>query len=159
MNTPPPPPEPRWVADLDRRLKDLPPRRAPATLAPRVRAALRARAAQPWYGRAWWQWPPAARALSLLIFSSLLGGLTWVGLNAGRSDLGTALGTRVADTLASVAPLWALLATLVEAMARVLQCVPLAAWAGALAFFAAMYLATIGLGTALYRIALPQRNP
>jgi hypothetical protein len=58
-----------------------------------------------------------------------------------------------------VAPLWALLATLVEAMARVLQCVPLAAWAGALAFFAAMYLATIGLGTALYRIALPQRNP
>jgi hypothetical protein len=159
MNPPPTPPEEsRWAAELDRRLKDLPDRRAPATLAPRVMAAVRARAASPWYRRTWWQWPALAQGLSLLVFSALLGGLTWVCLHAGRDELASSVGSYLTEGFAVFAPLWSLLATLVEAFVLVLKQVPLLAWAGVAAFFSVMYLSCIGLGTALYRIALPRRN-
>lgn len=40
-------------------LRRLPDPTAPATLLPRVMLAVRARAARPWYQRAWWTWPKA----------------------------------------------------------------------------------------------------
>ena len=42
---------------VDRELKSLPPLAAPPSLAPRILAALAARAAVPWYRRAWQEWP------------------------------------------------------------------------------------------------------
>ncbi len=122
-------------------------------------AALRARAARPWYRRTWWQWPAAAQVLSLLVFSGLFGSLTWACFHVGRGDLAATLGTGMTEPLALLAPLGGIVATLIEAMALVLRQVPWLVWGGILAFFAVMYLSCIGLGTALYQIALPRRNP
>lgn len=158
MNTPSTPPERRWETELDRRLKNLPDRPAPAGLAPRVMAAIRAQAALPWYRRTWWQWPLLAQVLSLLWFSGLLGGLTWVCLHGGRGELPGVVGGQVMESLAVFAPLWSLVTAMLEALALVLKQVPLLAWVGVIGFFAVMYLSCIGLGTALYRIALPRRN-
>ena len=42
---------------LDRALRSLPPVAAPATLLPRVMAAIGAWSERPWYERAWFTWP------------------------------------------------------------------------------------------------------
>ncbi len=158
MNTPSTPPEGRWEAELDRRLKSLPDRRAPESLALRVMAAVRAQAALPWYRRAWAHWPRSAQVLSLLWFSALLGGLTWVCLQAGRGELPGVIGGQFAEALSIFGPLWSLITAILEACVLLLKQVPILAWVGLVGFFAVMYLSCIGLGTALYRIALPRSN-
>ena len=61
---------------IDRRLRALPDPQAPPTLWPRVRVAAERRLAQPWYRRAWRDWPVAQRAAaSGLVLASLAGGL------------------------------------------------------------------------------------
>jgi hypothetical protein len=63
---------------LDRTLRDLPLRRAPPTLEPRVYGELQRRAARPWWRRSFAHWPPAARA-ALLAICGALGALTILG--------------------------------------------------------------------------------
>lgn len=121
-------------------------------------AAIRARTALPWYRRTWWQWPPVAQVFSLLVVSTLLGTLTWVCLHAGREDVAGSVGIYLTEVVAVFAPVWSLVSTLGEATALILKQVPLLAWAGIVAFLGTMYLFCIGLGTALYRIALPRRH-
>ncbi len=51
---------------ISRRLRALPDPEAPPTLWPRVRVAVERRLAQPWYRRAWREWPAAQRAAILV---------------------------------------------------------------------------------------------
>jgi len=69
--------DPKWETELAQELRKLPDREAPATLIPRVMAALQARVRLPWWRRTWWQWPPAAQLLGLLAVSSVLGLITY----------------------------------------------------------------------------------
>lgn len=63
-------------ADLEtlvhRRLAQLPPPRAPETLAPRVLAAVRRPRRRPWYLCAWFDWPRTIQAASAAAIVALL---------------------------------------------------------------------------------------
>lgn len=69
---------------ISRRLRALPDPEAPPTLWPRVRVAVERRLAQPWYRRAWREWPAAQRAASSALVLAALGG----GLVVGAADPG-----------------------------------------------------------------------
>ena len=158
MNPPDHRPDAPWEAELDRQLKRLPDRRAPATLASRVLAAIEVGARLPWYRRTWWQWPPAIQGLSLLVASVLLGGLTWLGLHTGRVDLAATLVARSIACLAPLAPLWTALNTLAQAALLLVKQPTLLSWTLLAAFIGALYLSCVGFGTVLYRVILPRRN-
>jgi hypothetical protein len=67
--------------DLERRMRDeltrLPSPVAPASLLPRVLAAVDAWVSRPWYARAWFTWPLAWQAASVM-FVALALYATWV---------------------------------------------------------------------------------
>jgi hypothetical protein len=67
--------------DLERRMRDeltrLPSPVAPASLLPRVLAAVDAWVSRPWYARAWFTWPLAWQAASV-VFVALALYATWV---------------------------------------------------------------------------------
>jgi len=71
--------------EIHRELAALDPPRAPATLLPRVLAAVD----RPWYGRAWLTWPMAAQVASVLATMALIGGLATM-FNAAGEAYGTA---------------------------------------------------------------------
>lgn len=144
--------ESRLEAALDRELKALPPLKAPGALAPAVMALLAARARLPWWQRAWWDWPVAAKAafviLTLSVAGLVSGGTLFLGDNA--ADYSNDLAERVSLlglVLDVVTPfLW--VAHLVwEKMAQ-----PFLLYA--LVCMGALYLTCVGVGTACYRYAL-----
>jgi hypothetical protein len=59
---------------VDRRLKALPPPRAPGTLLPSVMLAVAAAAARPWYARPWRAWPAGWQVASGVALLALLAG-------------------------------------------------------------------------------------
>lgn len=69
----------RWA---DKVLGQLPGQQAPATLAPRIRAAVARLKALPWYRRPWLQWPLGWRLLSLGLASSASAAISYWGLPA-----------------------------------------------------------------------------
>jgi hypothetical protein len=126
---------------LDRTLHELPLRRAPVTLEPRVLCELERRAALPWWRRSFVHWPPLARAAFLVICGALirlafLGGATAV---AGVRSLSWA--RELAGFTASAANLAAWLAHIVP---------PTWAYQG-IAVCAVLYAVLFGLGAAVYR--------
>lgn len=149
---------PGWEAELDRKLRSLPDRPAPRTLIPRVLTALHAQAVLPWYRRPWWNWPPAAQVLSLLVLSGLLGMATWLVIHAGRVDWAAAFMDDAKRWLAPLAPVWSLLSALAGAVALVLK--GAGGWvpAAGTGLCLVMYLSCIGLGTVFYRVAFSRRN-
>jgi hypothetical protein len=60
---------------IDRRLRQLPPLRAPITLLPRVMDAVHHWSARPWYARAWFTWPVGARVTVLVALAAGVAGL------------------------------------------------------------------------------------
>jgi hypothetical protein len=131
--------------DLEQRihvlLRDLPGRRAPATLAARVTAAIEHRPL-PWWQRGFAAWPLAAR-LAFLVTSVSLGWLAVAGAPSLTAVLRPVIGwlpwvTRLGRTAA-------------ETAAAVLQAIPVHWLEGAAAFTAFLYLATFALGATAYR--------
>jgi len=59
----------------DRELRRLPAPRAPETLLPRVLAAVAAWSQRPWYSRAWFTWPLAWQAVSVVVVGIVLYGM------------------------------------------------------------------------------------
>ncbi len=152
-------PEEDWEAWLDHRLKALPDRPAPASLAPRVLAAVAARARRPWYRQPWFAWPRLAQVLSLVLLSATLGSLTYALLHLGELAGG---GTGAAPWRVW----WAPIEALGTALALVFEAVELAArqvegrvWVALGTLAALMYLTCVGVGTVLYRlVARPRRE-
>lgn len=98
---------------VDRRLRRLPPPRAPETLLPRVMAAVRRPAPARWYGRPWVEWPLVCQAASVALLAALAPlapfALEWIGAGmvtraAGDAATGVAVVTDDVSTLARV--LW-----------------------------------------------------
>ncbi len=152
MKPPADQPHENWETILDRRLRELPNRPAPASLAPRVLAAIQARARLPWYRRPWMQWPRGLQAGSLLLVSFVLGALTFASLHFGELGVPDALSGRVNVWLAPVEALWLAGTTLLELALRLAHQINPWIWAGLGLLATGMYATCVGLGTVLYRV-------
>ena len=136
---------------IHRTLRSLPDRQAPSTLEARVRAALEARAAIPWWHKSWSYWPQWVRAAFVLFCGALAGLLIYGGValqtNVGALQLNT-----------TFAPLFSLVHSLIGLGRGLADCVALigrnipSLWLyGAGVFVAALYAMLFGLSAAAYR--------
>jgi hypothetical protein len=146
-------PEPSVESLIDHQLKSLPPLAAPDSLLPRVLAALEARAALPWYRRAWQTWPRGGQILSLAALAAACAAFGLAGGHFSNSDLvrPTAGAWGLATVVAN------LLATLGQALLLTLKHLSPTWLAAALLVLATGWFSCIGLGTALFRLAAVRR--
>lgn len=143
--------DPQLEQLLDDELKKLPAVTAPPALLRDVLAQLEARAASPWWQRAWWQWPVAAQAAFIILALALVAAVTTGGaLLNDEATLWlqslTAHASGFTSTWNTFAPLGDAGLLLWEKTAQPLLLYGLIA-AGVL------YLACVGLGTMVFRVA------
>jgi hypothetical protein len=148
MSSPSPDPLEQFV---HRALREVPPRRAPAALESRVRAAIAARAARPWWHSPVWQWPMPYRvavlAAAVLAAVATMAGALIASRGLGQMDLGAWLRSALPglEVLASAA------GVLASALERVLREVAQPYLLGLLLVLGAAYAAFVTLGAGLYR--------
>jgi hypothetical protein len=156
-------PQDPLAAWADQTLKQLPVRRAPATLMPRVLAALARQRALPWYQQPWFHWPRHFQMLAFVLATALVAGLAWliiphgdaVTLSAAKNAaLQSELVRPVAATVTTTADIFG---TLGHAATLVLKTLPTWTWAAVAGGAAIIWCSTLGLGTAAWRLASPQR--
>src|SRR5688572_11874661 len=134
---------------LDRELHHLPPFTAPRSLAPRVMAAVRAKAAAvaaPWWLQSWAAWPMYARA-ALFVAALLIATIFFSGSVVLDDQM---------RTIASQSPLTNLLgdvATIGNTVALLWQKIGQPLFLTRIAVCVAMYFVCVGLGTAMFRVA------
>lgn len=138
-------------------LRSLPARRAPLSLESRVRAAIAARAAQPWWKQSFAAWPMAAR-VAFVIGSA---GIAKLAIMAVVWGMG---GFESAQFVNSFSTQFAWLqnaANVVEGIGNfcntLYRSIPPLYLYGGLAFIGVMYAALFGLGTAAYRLLYANR--
>lgn len=133
---------------VHRRLAELPPPKAPRTLAPRVMAQVRRQRESAWHGQPWIAWPRVWKVVSVGLFFGLCA-LAWRVLEGalgffdsyGATTLGTGI-VAVTDAFVALAD-----------GARILRRVILEPVAGHLmAVMAVVYMASAFLGAALVRL-------
>lgn len=134
---------------IGRKLRALPERRAPASLQANVFAAIRARAARPWYQLAWFQWPRHFQVLSLLAFLGFCGALGWslTGHELTLASVSPALAERVSLVANEIG--WFL-----NLMTAVIRAVPDSYWLATVGVLAGMLFTCAGLGSAFYRLVV-----
>jgi hypothetical protein len=146
-------PEPSLESLVDRELKSLPPLAAPDSLLPRVLAALAARAALPWYRRAWQTWPRGGQIVSLAALAAACAAFGLAGGQLSNSDLLRP----TAGAFGLVVVVANLVATLAEALLLTLKHLNPTWLAAALLVLATGWFSCVGLGTALFRLAAVRR--
>lgn len=147
-----PTPESELEQVIDRELRALPVRRAPAELLPRVLRAIAERERRPWWQKAFAFWPWPARFVFLIGTSSLAAMVlyfTW-GLSVGATLGG--LADEAGEVMARLEFAQRLAHTIGGAISALVRAS--GAWVGwALAGLAgACYLTTLALGTVWYRL-------
>lgn len=151
--------EEKLAAWADRALKQLPARRAPATLAPRVLAALAQQRVLPWHRRPWLDWPRHFQVLSFLLFAGLAGAAAWLLLpHTDALSLANAKATlaqsEAVKPVSLAVSVFSALGNALLLMLRNTQAWVLAAVLGAFAF---LWCSCLGLGTACWRLAAGRR--
>ena len=146
--------EPRLAERIDHELRQLAPIKAPATLAPRVLAALAAHAHQPWWKKSWAHWPFGLRVIFSVLLLAAAGAFIYAGTRFAPDVSLAPMLARLESYFDFLAPVWQLLAALGIAFTSVvLSSGQLFLWS-AVALAAVMYLTCVGLGTLCYRVAL-----
>jgi hypothetical protein len=133
---------------FDERVRQLPPLRAPGTLLPRVMEAVQVWAARPWYARAWFTWPVAARVAVLVALAAGVAGVT-AAIPAVLEPLTPFVARASADVaspVASVSDRFAVVFTAISVVWRVLIA-PIVPYAFGLVLF--MFVACALAGSAL----------
>jgi len=135
----------------------LPDREAPLGLIPEVLRQLVGLQARPWWTRPWNTWPVALQFCALIVSLGLaellmlgLGALPVSGLLSGVTGWGAA-------TLHRAEPFVQGVLALLDAGVLVFGKMGVAGWAVLAGLFVAMYVASIGFGTACFRVATGRR--
>jgi hypothetical protein len=133
---------------LEERLQRLPPLRAPGTLLPRVMGAVQQWSERPWYTRAWFTWPVAARIAALLVLAAGVAGVIALMpiVLAPMTPFIDRAATDVTSPVLSVTDRVAVVTTAVSVVWRVLIA-PIVPYAFGLVLF--MYVACALAGSAL----------
>lgn len=137
---------------LQKTLRELPPRRAPASLEQRVLAELGRRAALPWWRKSYAHWPLLARCAFLLssavIAKAVIMSTVWIMLGFESSSAAAAVATPVVWLLsfADLASSW------VEFAGAVLSSVPRFWIYAGVVCLTAMYATLFGVGAFVYRL-------
>ncbi len=137
---------------VDRKLKALPPRRAPGTLLPSVMQAVRVAAARPWYARPWRVWPAGWQVASLAALLVMVAGVVAVVPAAqpyGAPAIAWAAGllARASEVVTTVETF----TTVVEIVSRVIGQSVIGLL---LALFVVMLTTSVVVGAAIGRVAL-----
>ena len=152
-----PNPENELAALVDRELKALPPRPAPLNLAPRILAAIAARAEAPWYRRAWQTWPMALQGASLAVLLALFATLCFGGWKFSQSEALAATAGKASGVFSVFELAYRTLGVLRDAGMQVIQHIG----PGYLIGFAVMvlmaYAVCLALGSACVRFAFARR--
>lgn len=148
-----PEPDKQLEQMIDRELRQLPNRRAPETLLPRVRAAIAARAQQPWWKKSLAEWPTGMRWLFLAVALLAVVGTVYGTFAVSQGMTWASLQQSAGGWLAMFKPMWSLLAVVGNALLLVLKSVPVSFWWISGGVITAAYLACVGLGTLGYRMA------
>lgn len=139
-------------------LRSLPARRAPHSLESRVRAAIEARAALPWWKQSFASWPLAARVAFVLASA----GIAKVAIMGAVWAMGGVEGAQFVNSF-STSFAWLQTATnfaesIGDFCSTVYRAIPPLYLYGGLAFIGVMYTTLFGLGAAAYRVLYaPQR--
>lgn len=141
-----------WEDALDSALRNLPPRKAPASLEDRVLAAIAAHQAKPWWQKGFAFWPAAARVAFLVASAAVIVATVWFFVRgAGSAPL-----MSLQDSVGSVFRWWSDARSAMGGAARMAvdSLSPAAQfWMfAALGLVALCYATLIGTGAALYRI-------
>jgi len=136
---------------IQRELRRLPPRSAPASLAPRVLAAIQSRAQVPWWKRPIWTWPRRTQWLVALLFLTVLvSGLSLAGIAATFAE--------VSDYWAGWSGAWGVFKDCGETLRNAVVVMVLSIqriWLLAILGTAlGLYLFCLGTGTLFYRLAV-----
>ena len=135
----------------DRWLRQLPGRRAPTTLVPRVLAELARRAQLAWYRRPWTDWPEVMRWLSMLALGTAVSGA--IRLCETGSQVAAAKAPPVFAAVGEV-PLYLQVAESTgRAILGMVHSMPQMWLLTVVALLGAVVAGTIGLGTAAWRLA------
>ena len=134
---------------LDRTLRELPPRRAPASLEARVFNELERRAALPWWRRSFMHWPAPAR-IAFLVISGALVTLVFAGGATAVASLRTLLesGAPSFAWAHQIAAFMVSAGNLITLLARTL---PVTWLYQGIVGCAVLYAVLFGLGAAAYR--------
>jgi hypothetical protein len=134
---------------LDRTLRDLPPRRAPASLEARILNELERRAALPWWRRSFMHWPAPAR-IAFLVTCTALVALVFVVGAAGVTSLRSLLES-VAVSLPWAREIGALAVSAGNVITLLARTVPVTWLYQGIVVCAVLYAVLFGLGAVVYR--------
>ncbi len=139
---------------IDAAVRDLPSRRAPASLESRVFAELQRRAQLAWYQRSYADWPLWVRMVFVIgavaVGSALVRVFGWF---FGPSPSSTAL----SELTAGITPAAASVKALANAVGFIAHNIPSLWIYGALAAIAVLYVTLFGIGAAAYRTLYASR--
>jgi len=149
--------ENRLEAAIDRELKALPNRRAPATLASRVMATLEQRAALPWYRGAWQTWPLPLQAAAMLVLLAAFGGVCFAGWQFVHTPAFAAVSREVVGLFGLFGTIWKTINVLLGAVVLAFKSLGPAVVIGCVATVLFGYAMFVAFGTAYVRLAFARR--
>jgi hypothetical protein len=143
-------PDEKLATAIDRHLKGLPVREAPASLAENVMAIVRQYEARPWWQRTWFEWPIALRWVSGLAMVLILGAMGVVDLSAVTGLFERAVVVlQQASTIAE---------PVMEMFQSIAVAIPIYVWC-LIAMAAAMsWMTTLGLGVVCYQLVRTRKQ-
>ena len=134
---------------LHQALKELPPRRAPATLESRVANELARRASLPWWRASFVNWPPGARVMFVLVCAALVAATILGGVSAYLGD--RSFNEASALLLSWAQPFLTVVSSAGGLVALLGRVIPPLWLYGILGLGIFLYVTLFGLGAAAYR--------
>ena len=147
----------RLEQEVERELKALPDLPAPATLAPRVLAAIARRAHAPFYRRSWQMWPLPLKAASLTLSAALIVALSFALWTLPHNQAVASSLNQVGTVFSWAGAVWNAVSAVVSAAFLVVKQLNAGLLIGCLLLVAMAWAMCVGLGTVYMRLALARR--